>query len=123
MNEGTENGIREDNIFVWHNNFLANIDNAYDDAATNEWDNGPAYGGNYWSDHVCHGNPSDGSEPYEIDADSVDHYQFENVSGWTLIPTPTGSFDTGSGGYPRIMGNHTGSYPHYDRIPAIRLWA
>jgi len=76
---------------IWHNNFLANIDNAYDDGSTNAWDNGTgtaeANGGNYWSDHTCTGNPSDGSEPYEIDADSVDNYPFEDPSGW-VIKTP-----------------------------------
>jgi|GEM_PF-6766448 len=99
MNAVTDSRIFENNISdnfygvgldacsnnkIWHNNFLANIDNAYDDASTNKWYKGPVSGGNYWSDHVCHGNPSNGSEPYEIDADSVDHYPFENVSGWVL---------------------------------------
>ena len=57
-----------------------------DDGSTNAWDNGTTDGGNYWSDHACTGNPSDGSEPYEIDADSTDRYPFEDVSGWAAPP-------------------------------------
>ena len=59
-----------------------------DDGSTNAWDNGTTDGGNYWSDHACTGNPSDGSEPYEIDADSTDRYPFEDVSGWAAPPPP-----------------------------------
>jgi hypothetical protein len=44
------------------------------------WDN--EEGGNYWSDRPCTGNPSDGSQPYYIDDDSIDRYPFEDEDGW-----------------------------------------
>jgi parallel beta-helix repeat protein len=62
---------------IYHNNFINNGDPAYDDRS-NFWDNGYHSGGNYWGDHACTGNPSDGSRPYYIDTDSIDHYPFED---------------------------------------------
>jgi len=74
------------NNFIYHNNLIDNINQATD-IGINTWDNGYPSGGNYWSDHACHGNPSNGSEPYEIDADSIDHYPFEYMSGWEITPS------------------------------------
>ena len=70
---------------IYHNNFVNNNnDRPSDNGINNAWDNGPADGGNYWSDHVCTGNPSDGSQPYTIGGDTgaVDHYPFESINGW-----------------------------------------
>ena len=123
ITSNTEYGMYLDyspNNEIDHNNFINNNKQAFDHHGFNSWDKGPAVGGNYWSDHICHGNPSDGTEPYEeidTDAVAVDNYPFEDADGWTSIPTPTGSFDTGSGGYPSIMGNHTGTIkPNHDVI-------
>jgi len=72
---------------VYHNNFIYNTIQAYDDwASTNIWDDGYPSGGNYWSDHVCTGNPSDGSQPYIIDANNIDRYPFQDPNGWLLAP-------------------------------------
>jgi len=77
---------------IYHNNFVDNtvqtIDTGYD-----IWDDGYPSGGNYWGDHDCHGNPSDGSEPYIINEgeDSIDYYPFENETGWMGVP-PVASF-------------------------------
>jgi len=69
---------------IFHNNFLNNANQA-DDNGNNFWDNGYRSGGNYWSDHFCTGNPSDGSQPYTISggAGAVDRYPFESVNGWS----------------------------------------
>ena len=71
---------------IYHNNF----DNLYqvdiEDSYANLWDDGYPSGGNYWSDHVCTGNPSDGSQPYIIDANNIDHYPFQDPNGWLLPP-------------------------------------
>ena len=58
--------------------------NGYDDSiGRNAWDNGPNIGGNYWASD-CKGNPSNGSQPYNINgsAGAKDHYPFENPNGW-----------------------------------------
>jgi parallel beta-helix repeat protein len=77
---------------IYHNNFIDNDEQAYDHHGFNEWDNGSIIGGNYWSDHVCHGNPSDGTEPYtgiDTDAGAVDTYPFEEPDGWVTVYPPT----------------------------------
>lgn len=72
---------------IYHNDFIDNEEQAYDDGESNSWDKGPVIGGNYWNDHTCTGNPSDGSQPYYIDADSIDHYPFEDrIHNVTLPP-------------------------------------
>ncbi len=68
---------------IYHNNFIDNINQASVTAGyTNIWDDGYPSGGNYWSDHVCTGNPSNGSQPYAIDANNTDHYPFQHPIGW-----------------------------------------
>ena len=70
---------------IWHNNFINNNKQAYDHHGFNNWDKGPIIGGNHWSDHVCHGNPSNGTEPYtgiDTDAGAVDDYPFHDTNGW-----------------------------------------
>ena len=72
---------------IYHNNFIDNMYQAYDDGA-NFWDNGPTDGGNYWSDHICYGNPSKGSQPYYIPGgDNIDLYPFQDPNGWLKQPT------------------------------------
>jgi parallel beta-helix repeat protein len=70
------------NNLIYHNNFIDNTEQANDNTGTNSWDNGPTAGGNYWSDHSCIGNPSDGSLPYSIDTDSIDRYPFQDPNRW-----------------------------------------
>ncbi|HUV02110.1 MAG TPA: PKD domain-containing protein [Desulfobacteria bacterium] len=62
---GIEIKESHDNL-VYHNNLINNTGQAIDDGS-NKWDNGSIEGGNYWSDHNCTGNPSNGSEPYYIE--------------------------------------------------------
>jgi len=76
---------------IYHNNFVNNNKQAYDHNGFNSWDKGASVGGNYWSDHVCHGNPSNGTEPYrgiDTNADAVDTYPFEELDGWATVPPP-----------------------------------
>lgn len=76
---------RTDGCLVFQNNLIDNVGgNATDDSKTNSWDNGATFGGNYWSDHACIGNPSDGSQPYSVpgSANAQDNYPFENQDGW-----------------------------------------
>jgi len=72
---------------IYHNNLINNEEQGYDDGNNNLWDKGPIIGGNYWNDHECTGNPSNGSQPYYIDSDSIDHYPFEDPIG-ELPPLP-----------------------------------
>jgi len=79
---------------IYHNNF---IDCEYMHARVlsglnNVFDLGPIIGGNYWSGHVCIGNPSNGSQPYLIDewVGGIDHYPFQDPNGWLLPPAPVG---------------------------------
>ena len=68
---------------IYHNDFIYNAHQTSVTAGyTNIWDDGYPSGGNYWSDHVCTGNPSDGSQPYVIDANNTDHYPFQHPVGW-----------------------------------------
>lgn len=68
---------------IYHNNFINNIRNAEEIRSTNYFDNGPIIGGNYWSDHKCKGNPSNGTQPYIIPVhNNEDKYPFENQNGW-----------------------------------------
>ena len=87
---GTDRGIdlsSSDKNYIYHNNFIDNRNQAKDSRDTNRWDNGPIDGGNYWSDHECTGNPSDGSQPYDISGRGAkDKYPFMNRDGWTCTP-------------------------------------
>ena len=74
---------------IYHNNFIDNNKQAYDHNGFNSWDKGSSVGGNYWSDHACSGNPSDGTEPYngiDTNAGAVDTYPFEEPDGWATAP-------------------------------------
>ena len=107
---------------IYHNNFIDNNEQAYDHHGFNKWDKGPIIGGNYWSDHVCHGNPSNGTEPYtniDTNAGAVDNYPFEDPDGWVKVEEV---FDTGSGTYPSIMGIHNGTITPLHKVIASKLY-
>ena len=87
--EGIEISHADGNT-IYHNNFVDNTVQAYTNGSIDVWDNGYPSGGNYWSDHVCSGNPSDGSQQYIINADNIDHYPFQDPNGWLLPPHPVG---------------------------------
>ncbi|MFQ6064890.1 MAG: NosD domain-containing protein [Candidatus Bathyarchaeia archaeon] len=73
------------NNMFFHNNFVENTQQVVSYDSTNLWDDGYPSGGNYWSDHVCVGNPSNGSQPYIIDAENIDHYPFQDPNGWLKV--------------------------------------
>jgi len=91
-NNITDNGcgIESDSSsnFICHNNFVNPANQVFTHNSVNIWDNGYPSGGNYWSDHVCTGNPSNGSQPYVIDENNIDHYPFQDPNGWSLNMTP-----------------------------------
>jgi len=67
---------------VYHNNFVGNTNQAFDNNF-NRWNKRSETGGNYWLDHICHGNPSE--QPYSLilgDAGAIDRYPFKNMNGW-----------------------------------------
>jgi parallel beta-helix repeat protein len=78
------------NNSLYHNNFVDNHEQVWSDGSRNAWDDDYPSGGNYWSDHVCVGNPSDGTQPYIIDANNIDYYPFQDPNGWLLPSPPSG---------------------------------
>ncbi|UCF07629.1 MAG: right-handed parallel beta-helix repeat-containing protein [Thermoplasmata archaeon] len=69
---------------IYHNNFIANENQAYDDGS-NDWDDGYPSGGNYWSDYTgvdeysgvdqnVPGSDGIGDTRYDIELDSIDRY-------------------------------------------------
>jgi parallel beta-helix repeat protein len=64
------------NNLIYHNNFINNTINAYDEY-TNNWDNDYPSGGNYWDDYIGNDNNGDGigDTPYPIPGgDNQDNY-------------------------------------------------
>ena len=90
---GIHVSLHSDNNKIYHNNIIDNVQQAYDRGDANSWNESYPIGGNYWSDHTCTGNPSNGSQPYRIDSDSKDWYPFEDPDGWvTKNKPPIASF-------------------------------
>jgi len=86
-------GIRlswSSNNTIYHNNVINNTRHLHSVESVNTWDDGYPSGGNYWSGHVCTGNPSDGTQPYIIDKNNIDYYPFQDPNGWLLPPPPPG---------------------------------
>lgn len=72
---------------IYHNRFIDNGIQAYDNTGTNHWDNGYPSGGNYWSDYLGidlfrgpsqdqPGRDGFGDSPYQIDSGIQDRYPF-----------------------------------------------
>ncbi|MFH1101392.1 MAG: C25 family cysteine peptidase [Methanobacteriota archaeon] len=73
----------EDSV-IYHNNFIDNFQQAYS-VGSNQWNcSVPSVGGNYWSNHHCHGNPS--NDPYRNNGVTDDH-PFEERDGWDNNPS------------------------------------
>ncbi|MFH1101154.1 MAG: right-handed parallel beta-helix repeat-containing protein [Methanobacteriota archaeon] len=81
---GINFGFASGGNHFYHNNFnnVQNIKLNY--GGSNTWDDGQIVGGNYWYNHLCEGNPSDGSQPYTIDGNNIDHYPFQDPDGWLI---------------------------------------
>jgi parallel beta-helix repeat protein len=55
VSSNSQNGINLDSTIgnsIYHNNFINNANQAYDNMVTNLWDNSYPFGGNYWSDYT-----------------------------------------------------------------------
>jgi parallel beta-helix repeat protein len=88
------------NVSVYHNNFINNMDLQAEDwmGPENRWNDSYPSGGNWWSDYadsdVMTGPEQDdpsgpdgiGDEPYELDADSQDNYPL--MSPWYVNSRP-----------------------------------
>ncbi|TET90650.1 MAG: hypothetical protein E3J35_06120 [Methanomassiliicoccales archaeon] len=84
---------------MYHNSFISNLQQAFDDTDTNKWDDGYPSGGNYWSDYngidncsgpnqdICPNSDGIGDTPYIIDADSEDRYPLMLPIGM-IFPRP-----------------------------------
>ncbi|UCF12917.1 MAG: right-handed parallel beta-helix repeat-containing protein [Thermoplasmatales archaeon] len=101
--EGNDYGIfiyyNSNNNFIYHNFFIDNNQNAYDEGG-NIWDNGYPSGGNYWGDYNGIDRDGDGvgDTPYDIEFLNSDKYPlgfFETPHN----PTITGP-TSGKPGYP-----------------------
>lgn len=75
--------ILDVNNTIYHNNFIKNTYQAFDEVAGSTWDNGYPYGGNYWSDYTGIDENEDGigEIPYPTGNYSSDHYPLVHSYG------------------------------------------
>ena len=67
---------------IFCNNFLGNQEHSQDLGGNNSWDDGNVTGGNYWSDHVAKGNPSQDWPRMIKGGSMMDRHPFQDESGW-----------------------------------------
>lgn len=67
---------------IFCNNFMGNQEHSEDIGGSNSWDDGNVTGGNYWSDHVAKGNPSQDWPRMIKGGSMMDRYPFQDESGW-----------------------------------------
>ncbi len=67
---------------IYHNNFKGNQEHSQDLEGDNSWDEGNVTGGNYWTGHVAKGNPSQSWPRMIKGGNMLDHYPFQDESGW-----------------------------------------
>ncbi len=97
------------NNTIYHNSFINNTNQAYDDIGTNSWDNGYPSGGNYWSDYNGTDDYS-GSGQNESGSDGIGDTPYTNIDGGA------GAMDN----YPLLPVNSTDTNPpeHSDEYPS-----
>lgn len=91
--------VSDDNL-IYHNSIVNNLDQAYNNGGTSQWDVGYPFGGNYWSDYTgvdnmmgpdqdLPGSDGIGDEPYPIFLGNVDQYPLVNPPPLPLLlPSP-----------------------------------
>ncbi len=132
---------------IYHNNFIVNANQSYDDLNnSNQWDNGYPSGGNYWSDYNgvdLNSTPSQdvppsdglGDTPYVIDSDSQDNYPlmelftnryFENYTilkqGWNLISIPLVQGNTSLKKILEMIDGYYDAVQWYDSTDPNKPW-
>ena len=87
------------NNSIFHNNFIDNIEQVFS-FASNSWDDGYPFGGNYWSDYAGVDADGDGigDTSYIIDENNVDRYP---------LMGPFNSFNTSVGYSVDVISNST----------------
>ncbi len=95
------------NNSIFHNAFVDNIEQAYDDNWTNRWDDGYPSGGNYWNDYTgvdefsgeyqdIPGGDGIGDTPYDVNESNMDRYPLMLPAGEVEPPTNPNAFLSGS---------------------------
>lgn len=91
--------ISDDNL-IYYNNFVNNLDQAYNNGGTSQWDVGYPSGGNYWSDYTgldnlmgpdqdVPGSDGIGDDPYPIPLGNEDQYPLVDPLPLPLfLPSP-----------------------------------
>jgi parallel beta-helix repeat protein len=134
-----------DNI-VYHNTFINNTFQAYDDSFGNLWDDGYPMGGNYWGNYDGNdsykgpfqnilGSDGIGDTPYFINLDSQDNYPlmapfsnrtYENFSvlkqGWNLISVPLIQGDRNLEKVLEMIEGYYDAVQWYDGLDPINPW-
>ncbi|MFH1722287.1 MAG: carboxypeptidase regulatory-like domain-containing protein [Candidatus Altiarchaeota archaeon] len=84
----TSTGANNNSIF--HNNFIGSTTTHAFDGVGNHWNLSASIGGNYYDNHSVTGNPSNGSQPFNVSGLSwvMDHHPFEDYFGWLIDDVP-----------------------------------
>jgi len=109
---------------LYHNNFIHNHVQAYVVKGVNLWDNGPLFGGNYWSNYNGTDANGDGigDTPYIIN-NNIDHYPLIKplmitiTFPYTTTPHTTTTFTTTTTSYATTTTPYTTTTQHTTTTP------
>ncbi|MCK4717358.1 MAG: right-handed parallel beta-helix repeat-containing protein, partial [Thermoplasmata archaeon] len=86
-----------ENNTIYHNNLIANTNQASDPGTTNVWNLSYEIGGNFWWEWIAPDINVDGyvDAPYVISIGAHDNYPFTTQDGWMPTVGPVHNVDTG----------------------------